>query len=536
MSVLFKETFGGKWEWGYPSIACEGVKDRAGLVWSGATRSMYIASGSLRLIDDYYSPERVMCELEIGSGEFPPTPSGTLCTSPVETSGVRFVLTLVTPALAALVSSPASTAGVEETLGVAIPKAVTSLSAISFSPVSHDVLLRFPRCGRELWTSEAVLSQSPYFELLLSSGFAESSVAEEATVPSIAPGVLQQSDVEGDHSPGEGAVRQEEETPAIEDKPAAPAVQEKQREAISASDKLKSASVEQKERDVQDLKTSAPSATVGESASPAPKNRSKTLHKVRGLFGRSRFDPAATIADRAAEDQRHPQASMASGGRSKGDQGLTARGGLAHAGPSTQVPSHALEAAQETVQPAEALTDDSDDEVDAALPAPSPPPVNPAVLALLPHKTITITEAAYSTYAAVVFYLSTDSITFSRLRSLRSAPSRASPSFPAPVSPKSVYRLAHVLELDHLAALALANYAAQLSPAVATSELFSPLCRLYPAAGKVVLRYIADRENRGAVMETEEMRERIRRVEEEEADPSEAAMVARLSRKLMATK
>ncbi|GAA5902955.1 hypothetical protein JCM6882_009652 [Rhodosporidiobolus microsporus] len=130
-----------------------------------------------------------------------------------------------------------------------------------------------------------------------------------------------------------------------------------------------------------------------------------------------------------------------------------------------------------------------------------------------PFKTITITDTAYSTYLAVLVYLYSHHISFAPLLSTfrTSGESRrdASPArssaltsltdtssdalLPPPVSPKSVYRLAHLLDLADLSSLALANFASQLTPQNAAYELYSDVATCYPAVRDVVLDFVVER-------------------------------------------
>ncbi|KAL7342695.1 hypothetical protein BJY59DRAFT_633313, partial [Rhodotorula toruloides] len=125
----------------------------------------------------------------------------------------------------------------------------------------------------------------------------------------------------------------------------------------------------------------------------------------------------------------------------------------------------------------------------------------------LAHKQVNITSTAFTTYRAVLAYLRTGYIAFAPLSSTfpfeRSAfaPSRISevtaavssnPSLPYPASPKSTFRLAHLLELDDLQKLCLANLAKQLTVDCAAVELFSETSVCYDDWRKVVLDFVAD--------------------------------------------
>ncbi|GAA6013757.1 hypothetical protein JCM10207_008181 [Rhodosporidiobolus poonsookiae] len=191
--------------------------------------------------------------------------------------------------------------------------------------------------------------------------------------------------------------------------------------------------------------------------------------------------------------------------------------------------------------------EDSDGETDDALP-PSPPLKSlPAELFL--HKTITILETAYSTYLAAVVWLQCGDIAFAPLSStflpasshrLKSdapnarlavvlPPSAAPPTpltLPA-VSPKSVFRLAHLLELPELSSLALANFRSQLTVQNAAHELFSPVSCLYDEVRQTVLDFVTG--NVREVFASQGMRDAERRAESGEVEGQEARVWARLA-------
>jgi hypothetical protein len=160
--------------------------------------------------------------------------------------------------------------------------------------------------------------------------------------------------------------------------------------------------------------------------------------------------------------------------------------------------------------------DDSDDETDAALP--KPPQAALSTSQFPPHKTVTITEASYATYLAVVCWLQCGYIDFapltssflsptisreqaSRLRfeSVRPPPSTdtasstsdaaASLSSLHPVSPKSIYRLSHLLELPSLSSLALTNFTSQLNTSNVVLEFFTETSACYDEISKVALDF-----------------------------------------------
>ena len=163
--------------------------------------------------------------------------------------------------------------------------------------------------------------------------------------------------------------------------------------------------------------------------------------------------------------------------------------------------------------------DDSDDDDDDIIPGPNPvPPTAPdtPAAATVPSadslaktdssfRLVNIDAAAYTTYRAVLCYLQTGHITFAPLRSsFRLQPESAAlrnakiaelhsnPSHPRPASPKSVYRLAHFLELPKLADIALANIKSQLTKENIAFEVFGDVAAVYDEVGKLEVVYAVE--------------------------------------------
>lgn len=126
------------------------------------------------------------------------------------------------------------------------------------------------------------------------------------------------------------------------------------------------------------------------------------------------------------------------------------------------------------------------------------------------YKEINITRTAFSTYRAVLAYLRTGYITFAPLASRcgaeateysQATPTRRTqvesaaaenPDIPYLVSPKSTYRLAHLLDLTNLQTLCLMKLSqGGLTVNSAPAELFDETCVLFEPWRQVVVEYIA---------------------------------------------
>lgn len=123
------------------------------------------------------------------------------------------------------------------------------------------------------------------------------------------------------------------------------------------------------------------------------------------------------------------------------------------------------------------------------------------------HQQIDVRETAYSTMNAVLLYLATGHIKFAPLGSLLEARTQDAPgtrrtlldkhvsehpTLPLPVSPKSIYRLAHLLQREELQQLALDAFSTSLTTEGAARELFSPVSIAYADFKKVVLDYVVE--------------------------------------------
>ncbi|GAA6025047.1 hypothetical protein JCM10207_008652 [Rhodosporidiobolus poonsookiae] len=162
--------------------------------------------------------------------------------------------------------------------------------------------------------------------------------------------------------------------------------------------------------------------------------------------------------------------------------------------------------------------DDSDDETDRTL-----PPHTTLDKPSGDSKTVVIRETCYSTYLSVLAWVQTSYLSFapftssfcaspstslSDARAARRAALSAYPSvgklpLPPPVSPKSAYVLADLLDLPDLAQLALQNLKAQLQPQTAAYDLFCTASNLHPRLRDTVLDFVL--EHKGEVAASEAM-------------------------------
>ncbi|KAI5480475.1 BTB/POZ-like domain containing protein [Pseudohyphozyma bogoriensis] len=128
--------------------------------------------------------------------------------------------------------------------------------------------------------------------------------------------------------------------------------------------------------------------------------------------------------------------------------------------------------------------DDSDDDSERTL-------IEAPIATDILHHTIEVTSASYSTYRAVLVWMYSGYIQFAPLKSTFTYPSTTPPKTLhclSPVSPKSVYRLSHYLELPKLSQLALASFESQLSVANVGAELFSDVASSFPEIRDVCVK------------------------------------------------
>lgn len=126
---------------------------------------------------------------------------------------------------------------------------------------------------------------------------------------------------------------------------------------------------------------------------------------------------------------------------------------------------------------------------------------------------ITVSDAAYTTFLSLLLYITSGYISFAPLRSASlplnpkatsarhdallaildkrsSSSASSSSSLPFPASPKSIYRLAHLLEITELQSIAFEQFRSSLVVETAALELFSPTSLLREEVQKVVIDFV----------------------------------------------
>ncbi|GAA5974116.1 hypothetical protein JCM11641_003445 [Rhodosporidiobolus odoratus] len=152
--------------------------------------------------------------------------------------------------------------------------------------------------------------------------------------------------------------------------------------------------------------------------------------------------------------------------------------------------------------------EESDDETDEAEMKKQKP--EESGKSVTPFQFIPVTDTSYSTYLAVLVWLDSHHIAFAPLLSSfrTSGKSRVEASsarstavskllkdthlLPSASSPKSIYRLAHLLELKDLCHLALENLRTQLTPENGAFELYSDVATCYSEFRDVVLEFAVE--------------------------------------------
>lgn len=150
------------------------------------------------------------------------------------------------------------------------------------------------------------------------------------------------------------------------------------------------------------------------------------------------------------------------------------------------------------------LAQDSDDETDQV----SLPSAATRTKSILPPgvKEIVIRSAAYTTYHAVIGFIHSGFITFAPLSSpslvvkdpsaarsnVISAAATANTGLPLPASPKSVYKLAHLLELEGIMKLALENFKSKVTVQSVLFELVTDMSVYDPVREALVAFAVAN--------------------------------------------
>ncbi|GJN91205.1 hypothetical protein Rhopal_004223-T1 [Rhodotorula paludigena] len=154
------------------------------------------------------------------------------------------------------------------------------------------------------------------------------------------------------------------------------------------------------------------------------------------------------------------------------------------------------------------------------------------------YKQVKMTQAAYSTVRAVLVWMQTSFMRFAPLSSsclpqnsdAKKTRSdhvldawRRDPKLPLLCSPKSVFRLAHLLDLDDLEATCVAHFTSQLSVETAPSELFSELSRLFKPWRKATLDWVV--EHWDDVKKSQKWKDMMERIADDDVDGAGAVMV-----------
>ena len=173
---------------------------------------------------------------------------------------------------------------------------------------------------------------------------------------------------------------------------------------------------------------------------------------------------------------------------------------------TTRTSPENTEAPELKVDETSRLYEESDDETDEHFAAQVAKGARDTIPSL-PHKKVVINDAAFTTYQAILVWMSSRYIRFAPLRSsntdkagevsksrlqdvIKMVEAESETSLPA--SPKSVYRLAHLLELNDLQEIALKNFKSQLRGHNAATELFSDVASAYPALRDVALDFVLE--------------------------------------------
>lgn len=132
-------------------------------------------------------------------------------------------------------------------------------------------------------------------------------------------------------------------------------------------------------------------------------------------------------------------------------------------------------------------------------------------LALASFKRVDITDSSYTTFLGVLSWIGTGYITFAAFKSTNRYATASSPewttqssrrrkrtslrapvSLPVPVSPKSVFRLADLLDLPVLAKLALENFKSQLTARNVAYETYTDVSETHTQLRDIALTFAVE--------------------------------------------
>jgi len=133
---------------------------------------------------------------------------------------------------------------------------------------------------------------------------------------------------------------------------------------------------------------------------------------------------------------------------------------------------------------------------------------------------ILVSDASYRTMRAILYYIYSDYIVFAPLssfaqttedyrKSMVQAYLQINPTYPAPVSSKSVYAVAYKYEISVLQVAALSHFQLHITKGNVLTELFGVFCRLYEQPKTLAIQFAID--NWRSLKETEEWEDIVER-------------------------
>jgi len=179
--------------------------------------------------------------------------------------------------------------------------------------------------------------------------------------------------------------------------------------------------------------------------------------------------------------------------------------------------------------------EDSDEETDKSLSRDQAE--SSATSVTTKFKRVDVVQATYTTYSNVLCWIGSGHISFAPLKSTKPSgfPKIRSPSYksrfplPTPASPKSIFRLAHLLEIPELVDLSLANFKFQLTVQNVAFELYTDIASGYPQVREIAMECAV--ENWRHVVKSEAYLEVEKRAERGEGIDAWTSLV--LNKKLM---